>query len=69
MKTMKKKNDAPLPDDYEVYAETPNGREIRTAVVAGRRRYWVQPQHDNYWLCVSSPRAALLAFEHPERYR
>lgn len=65
-KTIAKKN---LPENFEVYAYTENGREIREGKSDGNTYYWVQPRHDNYWICCRTPKAALRAFAHPELYR
>ena len=59
----------PLPDTWDVYAETPNGSEIREARVGKRTLYFVQPKNDNYWICTLTPTAALRAYYHPERFR
>jgi len=66
---MTKQLQIPEPVDYAVYAYTPNGREIREAEVDGKLRYWVQPHDDNYWMCLRTPKQALAAYYHPERYR
>jgi hypothetical protein len=58
-----------LPDDWTVYAETPNGREIREAKVDGHSRFFVQPHNDNYWICTRTPKRALRAYYHPEEFR
>ena len=59
----------PLPTDWDVYAETPNGREIREARVGKRTLYFVQPKNDNYWIATRTPGAAMRAYYHPERFR
>lgn len=59
----------PLPDTWTVYAETPNGREIREAKVDGRTRFFVQPHNDNYWICAPTAKRALRAYYHPEEFR
>ncbi len=61
---------------YDVYALTPNGREIRELEVPhpgdseGRpdHVYAVQPRDDNYWLICRTPEAALAAFYAPWRF-
>lgn len=50
----------PLPYEWNVYALTENGREIRTN--DDESLFWVQPRYDNYWICCHTPEEARAAF-------